>query len=43
MAHKGSMPWIIEEFEEKINKVYQGQQLESLKIVELGCKSSVTN
>ena len=37
------IPWIIDEFEEKINKVYQGQQLESLEIDYLDCKSSVAN
>ena len=42
-AHRGSMPWILDEVEEKLNKVYQGQQLESLEIHGLDCKSSVAN
>ena len=42
-AHSGSMPWVLEEFEEKINKVYKGLPLESLSIWKLDCKSTVAN
>ena len=42
-ALSGQVPWVIEEVEEKINKVYQGKQLESLEIVGLDCKSNVAN
>ena len=29
-AIRGSMPWIIDDFENKINAIYQGKPLESL-------------
>ena len=38
-----SMPWLLDQFEQKINSVYQGQPLESFEIKELDCKSSVVN
>ena len=37
------MPWIIEEVEEKLNKVYQGKPLESIEIEGLECKSFIAN
>ena len=37
------MQWVVDEVEEKINKVYKGKQLESLKIVNLDCKTWVAN
>ena len=43
MAHSGQMQWVVDEVEEKMNKVYKGKQLESLKIVNLDCKSWVAN
>ena len=43
MAHSGQMQWVVDEVEDKINKVYKGKQLESLKIVNLVCKSWVAN
>ena len=43
MAHSGQMQWVVDEVEEKMNKVYTGKQLESLKIVNLDCKSWVAN
>ena len=42
-ALKGSMPWILDQFEDKINSVYQGMPLESFEINQLDCKSSVVN
>ena len=35
----GSIPWVLDQFEDKLNRVYKGQPLESLEIVELDCKS----
>ena len=32
-AHSGVMPWVLEEVEEKMNRVYQGKSLESLEII----------
>ena len=43
VAHSGSMPWVLEEVEEKINSVYKGLPLESLEIEGLNCKSTVAN
>ena len=37
------MPFILNEIEEKINKVIKGLPLVSLEIEELDCKSSVAN
>ena len=37
------MPWILYLFEEKLNRVYEGQPLESLEIERLDCKSQVEN
>ena len=37
------MQWVVDEVEEKINKAYKGKQLESIKIVNLDCKSWVAN
>ena len=37
------MQWVLDEVEEKINKVYKGKQLDSLKIVNLDCKTWVAN
>ena len=37
------MPWILEEVEDKIEKVCEGQPLESLELVELDCKSHIAN
>ena len=42
-AHSGGMPWILNEVEEKLNKVYKGLPLESLEIFSLDCKSTVAN
>ena len=42
-ALTGKMPWILDQFEDKINTVYQGQPLESLEVDELDCKSQVVN
>ena len=37
------MPWVLYQFEDKLNKVYQGQPLENFDIRELDCKSQVVN
>ena len=37
------MPWILEEVEEKLNKVYHGKPLESIEIEGLECKSFIAN
>ena len=42
-ALSGQMPWVYEEVEEKINKVYKGIPLENLEIEGLDCKPSVAN
>ena len=42
-AHTGSMPWILDQFEDKINTVYAGVPLESFEIVWLDCKTQVVN
>ena len=38
-ALTGNIAWDIEQFESKINQVYQGKPLDSLEIVEMDCKS----
>ena len=42
-AHSGSMTWILDKVEEKINSAYRGVPLESLEIQDLDCKTSVAN
>ena len=37
------MPWILEEVEDKVEKVCEGQPLESLELVGLDCKSHIAN
>ena len=42
-AISGSIPWILEEVEDKMNEVYKGLPLESLEVIELDCNSTVVN
>ena len=37
------MPWVLHQFEDKLNRVYQGQPLENLEIEGLDSKSQVVN
>ena len=37
------MPWVLHQFEDKLNKVYQGQPLENLELEGLDSKSQVVN
>ena len=38
-ALTGKMPWILDQFEDKINTAYKGKPLESFEVDELDCKS----